>query len=103
MLLWQLSWLAVWCLGVRASEARLSRQTDRGGGNLIVQPSPSLMSVYPAIYPCVYLSDSLLDIAYLHAGYSFCVPRNRARLAAELHVPKVLLLFILNIQTSLEG
>lgn len=30
------------------------RQT-RGGGNLIAQPSPSLMSVYPAIYPCVYL------------------------------------------------
>lgn len=57
MLLWQLSWLAAWCLGVRASEARLSRQTDRGGGNLIVQPSPSLMSVYPAIYPCVCLTD----------------------------------------------
>lgn len=56
MLLWQLSWLAAWCLGVRASEARLSRQTDRGGGNLIAQPSPTLMSVYPAIYPCVYLS-----------------------------------------------
>lgn len=30
------------------------RQT-RGGGNLIAQPSPSLMSVYPAIYPAVYL------------------------------------------------
>lgn len=55
-----------------------------------MQPSPSLMSVYPAIYPCVYLSDSLLDIAYLHAGYSFCVPRNGARLAAELQVPKSL-------------
>lgn len=27
----------------------------RGGGNLIAQPSPSLMSDYPAIYPCVYL------------------------------------------------
>lgn len=30
------------------------RQT-RGGGNLIAQPSPSLMSVYPAICPRVYL------------------------------------------------
>lgn len=66
MLLWQLSWLAVRCLGVRASEARLSQQIGGGGGNLIVQPSPALMSVYPAIYS----SDWLLDAAYLHAGYS---------------------------------
>lgn len=88
MLLRQLSWLAARCLGVRASEARLSRQTDRGGGNPIVQPSPSLMSVYPAIYPCVYLSDWLLDTAYLHAGYSSGFPSSSssrgAPLAAEL-------------------
>ncbi|KAI9535503.1 hypothetical protein NQZ68_003057 [Dissostichus eleginoides] len=43
MLLWQLSWLAAWCRRVRASEAGLSRQTDRGGGNLIAQPSPALI------------------------------------------------------------
>lgn len=37
----------------------LSRQTHRGGGNLIAQPSPSLMSVYPAtIYERVCLTDS---------------------------------------------
>lgn len=70
MLLWQLSWLAALCRGVRASEARLSRQTDRGGGNLIAQPSPSLMSIELSIPVSIWLAGWLLDAAYLHAGYS---------------------------------
>lgn len=81
------------------------RQTDRGGGNPIAQPSPSLMSVYRVIYPCVYLSgflaDWLLDAAYLHAGYSSVFTASGRSLQLQEVFPLPFIYFVLSAQTSL--
>lgn len=74
------------------------RQT-RGGGNLIAQPSPSLMSVYPAIYPCVYL-------AWLAVGRSLSACRILLQLSPAVRSSSkqsffcLALLFFLSLRTT---